>query len=342
MRYIRWMATATTNTDGCGPAPAVTEWAGTTDILRRTGLLPLLGFLATRCDISAPQLVEAAAVECFHASTMAAQRLRAQSEEISRAWAYADVPAIVRKGVHVSRLYPEPGCRPFGDIDVLVPSDRLSQALATAAQLGFGHASHSRELRRYLRLAASTVTLCRLGGVGDPKTVVDISSSLFLGVQDLDLDFATIEAHSQDLGESVRGLGRIQLLIDLINNLYVTSTTMRYVNGMRFQRLTSYVDLLVVGGFLTTADWVTLQGVIETKGLQRAAAFALGNCVTLFPEHPRVAPMARVLGSFDDSSAADEYGQWEMTPAGRWPVDITQRVRFERLPYYVQLPRLPQ
>jgi hypothetical protein len=58
--------------------------------------------------------------------------------EISTAFSRAGIPLVILKGAALSAgLYEDAGLRPMGDLDVLVPHDRLSEAAGIAHALGF-------------------------------------------------------------------------------------------------------------------------------------------------------------------------------------------------------------
>jgi len=63
--------------------------------------------------------------------------LRKYSERIEAAFVERDIPAVVLKGpVFADRLYPEPGLRPFADIDLLVPRGALGDAARALERCG--------------------------------------------------------------------------------------------------------------------------------------------------------------------------------------------------------------
>ena len=59
-------------------------------------------------------------------------------EILARLFHEAEIPAVLLKGVCFAlTIYPDPGLRPMGDMDVLVPASKLSQAVEIAKSLGY-------------------------------------------------------------------------------------------------------------------------------------------------------------------------------------------------------------
>jgi len=59
-------------------------------------------------------------------------------EQILTAFAQRNLPVIVLKGTYlVDQVYPSPGARAVGDTDLLVPADRIAEAVAVLEDLGY-------------------------------------------------------------------------------------------------------------------------------------------------------------------------------------------------------------
>ena len=59
-------------------------------------------------------------------------------EQILTAFAARNLPVIVLKGTYlVDQIYPSPGARAVGDTDLLVPPDRIAEAVAVLEELGY-------------------------------------------------------------------------------------------------------------------------------------------------------------------------------------------------------------
>ncbi len=72
-----------------------------------------------------------------HAAALARAALRAGAD-LEAFEALADIPAVVLKGWAAAELlYPSPGARSFGDLDLLVPAPELDEALRRLEPLGY-------------------------------------------------------------------------------------------------------------------------------------------------------------------------------------------------------------
>jgi hypothetical protein len=74
-------------------------------------------------------------LESYQFHTLQAEVMRHEMLRVLRAFEATGIEAIVAKGWDLARLYPEPGLRPYGDIDLYVAADRLMTAKTEAAKL---------------------------------------------------------------------------------------------------------------------------------------------------------------------------------------------------------------
>jgi hypothetical protein len=103
-------------------------------IARHHRLSPLLSILAGAA------LPPALATACRHDRVLTVARnliLATVAGDCVEALAAADVPSIVLKGLAYDALYPTPGARATGDIDLLVPNARRRAAFTVLDRLGF-------------------------------------------------------------------------------------------------------------------------------------------------------------------------------------------------------------
>ena len=115
------------------PWDAVRDWNRAVRILERHGLLPMLDRAphvpepARRCVLEAK----------LRAATYQANVLEALSA-IAREMKLAGLPFAVLKGTYLYELlYRDLFPRPYGDIDLLVPSDRLNEAFSALDRAGY-------------------------------------------------------------------------------------------------------------------------------------------------------------------------------------------------------------
>ncbi len=114
------------------------EWEELVVLAEGHGLAPLLHAHLTSAGIRPPQPADdrlrARALQHAHANRLRARVLA----EILHAFYDAGIQALVLKGAALAHLvYPHPGLRPMGDVDVLVSRSRVREAYGLLARLGF-------------------------------------------------------------------------------------------------------------------------------------------------------------------------------------------------------------
>ena len=118
----------------------VRDWRKTAHLSLLHGISPWL--LSSLARPGVIQLVPEDALGMIQgyarASVVEVLALQAALEEALLALATAGVPVAVLKGpVIAERFYPDPGLRPYGDIDLLVPLERHDRVLDACARLGY-------------------------------------------------------------------------------------------------------------------------------------------------------------------------------------------------------------
>jgi hypothetical protein len=102
------------------------------------GALPLLHFALERSGVAAPPEVDKAGRQARVANTMRMLVAERQLAEIQAALDKASIPFLILKGLPLAHeLYPEPGLRPVGDLDLLVRRRFRDAALSVLASLGY-------------------------------------------------------------------------------------------------------------------------------------------------------------------------------------------------------------
>ncbi|MBM3751953.1 MAG: nucleotidyltransferase family protein [Acidimicrobiia bacterium] len=104
------------------------------------GVLPLLSDALRRAAPlnTVPSTVVRAAVDAESHTARRSLMFQAACAELASACATRNLPLIALKGIHLaSAVYPSPGLRPMGDIDVLVPRPRAREAWEIARALGY-------------------------------------------------------------------------------------------------------------------------------------------------------------------------------------------------------------
>jgi hypothetical protein len=105
---------------------------------RFNALLPLAYRAAQLGLLSLDDELRARSAHLFYQSVASVERLQAELGAIAGRFAAAGLPLVVLKGsAYVFALYGEPGIRPPGDLDLLVPPERLDEATARLESEGY-------------------------------------------------------------------------------------------------------------------------------------------------------------------------------------------------------------
>jgi hypothetical protein len=117
-----------------------TDWEALTNKARSEGVAPLVYWAFSRSErlSSLPQATRNFLRISYASNWMQNQRNLMELEVLSHAFAQAEIPIVVLKGICFAlTLYSDIGLRPMGDMDVLVPNPKLSEAVRIARTLGY-------------------------------------------------------------------------------------------------------------------------------------------------------------------------------------------------------------
>jgi hypothetical protein len=104
------------------------------------GVAPLLYWIFSRSEglSSLPQSARNFLRISYASTWMRNQKNLKELEVLSRLFARAEIPMVVLKGICFAlSIYPDIGLRPMGDMDILVPGPKLSEAVRLARTLGY-------------------------------------------------------------------------------------------------------------------------------------------------------------------------------------------------------------
>lgn len=125
------------------------------------------------------------------------------------------IPFVVSKGPGIALSYPQPALRPYGDIDVLVPPDRFSEAMSSLGSLGFEEYFDTGEPRSYFDgYCREGVNLVRADGGS-----IDLHHRIPPWVWGTHLGFARLLERSREI-ELVGGRVRV---LDPTHNILVAA-----------------------------------------------------------------------------------------------------------------------
>ena len=129
------------------------HWEGALRLAAFHRLVPVL-YYASQSGDSLPQVPAGVlpVLKREHHATLARNLLlRAHLQQLLQAFQERDIPVIVLKGVVLDELYPQPGLRSFGDIDLLMRPADLPQGEELLRSLGFSPAGQPRAQEAYRR-----------------------------------------------------------------------------------------------------------------------------------------------------------------------------------------------
>lgn len=251
-------------------------------------------------------------------------------------------PVAVRKGPHLSAYYPEAGLRPYSDVDLFLPAGHWNAVQARFQEAGYRPLRYSRLQQAYFKVATNAIPGLEAPPGDDPRLTVDPSDTLLLPViserwaQGANL---TIEDTGTDAiasnGVVLSVLPRPYALVDIVANLYIGAVTMRYVNRLRFQRLTPYADVLCLSRRMSVDEWALFFSLVERLNLRVPLAFAYGNGERLFGNNRFLRYLEGSLPSIPvslDDPILDEFGEFEFGSPVAWDEPLESRMFMDALP----------
>jgi hypothetical protein len=230
---------------------AQADWSILIDQLRVRRLLPLLGpRLLELVGEQAGDRFAATVAEALEHSRRQGTFLQMVAERLTSTLAARGIRCTVLKGAALSQaLYGDPGRRPSSDIDLLVASERLSQAAAVVREMGYRAPSDYLDERGLPRLHLTLIhEREQLPPVGDtewrPAPIDEMAALLLFYARDGFLDLR----HATDLSEYWEVCGAdlpryaldetIQAYPQLEHALLAAATVAEKTVGLPLDRLT--------------------------------------------------------------------------------------------------------
>lgn len=224
--------------------------------------------------------------------------LLATAAELAAALSSSGIPYAVRKGCYLTpAVYRDPGLRPMSDIDIFVDRAASQDLSALLRDSGFQQGAvtsdgtivpptrreevfwsvHVNNLPTFQRRSTDPV----VGTIS-----VDVCIDLFLPASGCRLPATDLLAglRTFDLAGTVATtFAAPHFLLDVAAHLYKESTTLRYIERGKHQRLLQYVDIAAILSHETDFDWNSLLAVAVEAGAAGNVYFALANTDELFP-----------------------------------------------------------
>lgn len=318
---------------GDDPAP---RWSVLLGHAAKTRTLPVVGWALRSQPMASPPWFHEVAEAGFAVARRAGTAMLADAAVIGTGLDAAGIGYAFRKGADVCDRYPDVGCRPFGDLDLLVRREDLPGVGEVLAAAGYGPLARTREARAFLLLGANVAPTWTREGDHALHTV-DVSTSIMLPALERRVGEEAavgVEGLLERARPSKRGFGVLapeDLLLDLVINAYLGATTLRYMRVLRFQRLTPFLDVILAATRLDDAGWERFTR--RAAPFVDAVAMCAEVCCEVFPgPAARTGVTALVPGGSDGPRAADLVGTLELDEPYVWPVDLAERFTLDELP----------
>lgn len=121
------------------PVPPIVDWKVATSVALQHGLAPLLyQALTTRAQRDVPTAVVQSLRTAYLQTSTANARMYAELAHLLEVFGHENIPIVLLKGSALAAtLYVDPGLRPMGDLDLLVPVMMLDRSTALLEQEGY-------------------------------------------------------------------------------------------------------------------------------------------------------------------------------------------------------------
>jgi hypothetical protein len=114
------------------------SWGSISDLSKLHGVTSFFYYRARTLGVKLPEQIEKEWLGIYLHQIAEEKKARQQINEIKEVLDSEKILMILLKGASaVLRLYPKPGLRAFVDLDILIPSDRISQFKQTMMKIGY-------------------------------------------------------------------------------------------------------------------------------------------------------------------------------------------------------------
>ncbi|MEN3305264.1 MAG: hypothetical protein V7603_1466 [Micromonosporaceae bacterium] len=335
-----------------GPSGVEFDWGLFLDAAFRHRVAALVGSAMARRGLIEPDSRTEYVRDALTAAAALNERrnavLLAEAARLVQTLADKGTTVAVRKGAYLTpAVYRATHLRPMNDIDLFVDRDEAPAVADVLRGEGYqagtvdAHGNLVPMTRRQEVFWGMHVnnlpSYQRLGDSWLPAVTVDVCFGLFLPASGCDLPAGRLlsQAVPFDLcGTTALAFRPEHMLLDVAAHLYKESTTLRYIERGKHQRLLQYVDVVSLVRAHPDLSWDTLVDEAVAAGAARNLYFALANAAALFPGSiPRPA-----LARLADAAAVDErflveYGEGDTGERRSWSArDITERLFSDERP----------
>jgi hypothetical protein len=284
------------------PSPEGLDWPFLLDAAFRHRVAAMIGARLVRSGaIEQESRHEYALDALLAASSLNERRNRVLVQEAVRLVGLlraAGIPTALRKGAYLTpAVYRDLGLRPMNDIDLFVDRSASQGVAEILSAEGYAPGTvdargritpltrrqsvfwnvHVNNLPSYHRRCEDPLL---------PSIAVDVCFDLFLPASGCALPAHRLLTQTRTFeadGQSLPVFRPEHFLIDVAAHLYKESTTLRYIEKGKHQRLLQYVDLVAVVRSQPTLDWDVVTATAAEAGASANVYFALANAERLYP-----------------------------------------------------------
>lgn len=330
------------------------DWAFVIDTAYRHRVAALIGVGLGAGGWFEPESRQDYVRDAFHAAYALNERrnriLLAESAALVRLLQEHGIETVVRKGAYLTpAVYRDHGLRPMNDVDLFVDRSAAPHVAELLADRGYvpGTVDAAGKIAELTRRQAVfwNVHVNNLPTLHLPAAdrcldsiAVDICFDIFLPASGCRLPAATLlgEAVAVEVpGEPPIPVMRPEhFLLDVAAHLYKESTTLRYIEKRKHQRLLQYVDIAAVIATHPGLRWDVLVGTAVEAGAAAHAYFALANTERIFPGTVPLDALAELAGHAGvDADFLRSYGQVDLANPLTWSAaDIVERLFTDERP----------
>jgi hypothetical protein len=323
---------------GYQPGPEDVDWAFFLDAAGRHRVAAMAGVAFAAAGYLAPdsryEYVQDALLAAYALNDRRNRLLLAETVRLTGLLAAAGIDAAVRKGAYLTpAVYRDTGLRPMNDIDLFVDRADTTRVAELLHEAGFVQGDLDAQGRIVPLTRRQSVfwsvhvnnlpTHNRPGPDRFLRSIpVDVCFDLFLPASGCHLpadrllgEAVTVEVE----GAPVRVFRPEHFLLDVAAHLYKESTTLRYIERGKHQRLLQYVDIVAVLRAHPGLDWSVLVETARSAGAARNVYFALANAEELYPSTVPAAVLAELAATGAvDASFLRQYGAVDLPEPLTW------------------------
>lgn len=249
--------------DSISSIPSDESWPSISELSELHGVAPFLFYRTRSLGIKLPRPIKREWLG-YHLYQMAEEKKAClQIKELKEILDPEEIPFILLKGASAMlRLYPQPGLRTFVDLDILIPSDRISQFKQTMMKTGYKllSARNSPEDEELLKFDSHLDPMCK-----DGNLMIEAHLNILGAGGDHLINLPEIwqeKEESNSDGMRVYHLSREQFIVHTMFHLS------RHLSDEGFAEIKWFIDLLYAVK-TWRVDWSKVMDIAHQWGVEK-------------------------------------------------------------------------